>query len=553
MSSKASQSISNLTRPPKPQIPIVNLSSDEDVTILSLSLIQLSPIIASSSTNVPDVPRLSSPTAKIYLLEIYHQKNRNLPGPPGTGTGLQIIWDKDEESDGTVSGASDGTLSCSPQEHSLHVAHEKTKTSTEMLKERENQSQSRLTVSSGTLFCNNTSTSTGTGTGRVDRGKSKSSQEEHNRNSSTRVVPIIMLPSQDPTDANGIPCVVRGYSIPYCNYQEGTAERTSTSTPAHFSNSHSHSFEITNGTLVQILPPIEAEWINQDQQLCAVPLTVNDDNGSLYDLDRCTSKSCDFVYTTSLLSELIGVMSSHQKYSHEGFLLSYQEETVRALTIRMRMLIENQSQVMVGTTEDAVLHWQEGQRRQKRMDQALDVFLSLNVNGSSEKEENRNSTKEEGEVSHNHGLFLQHGALTVHDPIHGSGKTTLVATIARTKLNCHSVHVINASALFAQYGASGADAALESLLHGIVLSAAAVNMNSYSTMGSVCVILDKLETFVPPRMSGGRDTGDPAIPALNAIRKSFACAIYVLRSFHFQPALMNNASLPILFSFKVRI
>ena len=38
-------------------------------------------------------------------------------------------------------------------------------------------------------------------------------------------------------------------------------------------------------------------------------------------------------------------------------------------------------------------------------------------------------------------------------------------------------------------------------------------------VGSVCIILDHLETFVPPAMSGGLNAGDAAIPALNSIGK----------------------------------
>ena len=175
---------------------------------------------------------------------------------------------------------------------------------------------------------------------------------------------------------------------------------------------------------------------------------------------------------------------------------------------------------MVGTTDDAVSLWQEDKRRRKRIDRALDSILALN-----EKSSNEVTSQNNHDNTFDHG-FLQDGALTVHDPTHGSGKSTLVATIARTKLNCNAIHMINASTLFAQYGASGADAALESLLHRIVLSAAVVNMNTNS-IGKICIVLDNLESFVHPGMSGGRDTGDPAIPALNAIRKFIKFVTFV--------------------------
>ncbi len=62
-------------------------------------------------------------------------------------------------------------------------------------------------------------------------------------------------------------------------------------------------------------------------------------------------------------------------------------------------------------------------------------------------------------------------------------------------------------------------------MHGIIVSADAKGMAA-GGIGSVCIILDHLETFVPPSMSGARNDGDPAIPALNAIRKYLVSKSY---------------------------
>ena len=102
----------------------------------------------------------------------------------------------------------------------------------------------------------------------------------------------------------------------------------------------------------------------------------------------------------------------------------------------------------------------------------------------------------------------------------------LVQTVARHVLGCSAVHTFNATTLFAKYGANGADAALESLLHSIVLSAAVGGGRIVPGKGkvqtasppSICIILDHLESFVPPSMAGkGQSIGDPALPALNSM------------------------------------
>jgi ATP-dependent 26S proteasome regulatory subunit len=106
-------------------------------------------------------------------------------------------------------------------------------------------------------------------------------------------------------------------------------------------------------------------------------------------------------------------------------------------------------------------------------------------------------------------LSLQEGALIVHSPNHGAGKTLLVRAIAQERLKCQAIHVIQPTSLLAQYGID-ADAALESLLHSIVISAACQQK-------SICIILDHLDAMVPPPRSSRTSDGDAAMPVLKAI------------------------------------
>jgi hypothetical protein len=109
------------------------------------------------------------------------------------------------------------------------------------------------------------------------------------------------------------------------------------------------------------------------------------------------------------------------------------------------------------------------------------------------------------------GMMQWEPSLIVHSSNHAAGKTLLVQAIAASKLIPHYplIHVIPASSLLAKFGIH-ADAALESLLHGMIVSAAV------SPCRSICIILDQLDVMVPPHLSGRSSSGDSAVPILNA-------------------------------------
>jgi len=428
-----------MLRLPYPSTPIIQ-REDESVPLF---LIQVSPILTKTETYVE---QLSSPTIKLHLQDISE----------GSNSQLLLLWDHEDSLQSALPLSTKEEHEESRNDHSL------------------------LRISAGTIYSSKESSSQ-----RCERIKTKESE----RNESL-IVPFVMLPSSNPLNVDGVPCLLRGYSIPYCR-------RFDQSEITSHDNLISNRFFICNGTIVQVAPPVNTEWKDRQEQVCRVLRDQVDG-----DISTSTFQA---VQVPSLCNELSGISNVCNEFKDKTTLLCYERETVCALMVRMKMLLD--SQIMVGTTEDAISRWNEKRKRHERMSNALDIITAHESDGP-----HFNYYKDDGTDA-----FLRDGALTVHNPLNCSGKTTLVATIAVKELKCQAVHIINATALFAQYGASGADAALESLLHNIIISAAAKGVAG--CIGSVCIILDHLETFVPASMSGGRNDSDPAIPALNAIRK----------------------------------
>jgi hypothetical protein len=329
--------------------------------------------------------------------------------------------------------------------------------------------------------------------------------------------PIVNLPSQDPTDCEGISCLIRAYCI--CS-QGGEGMNYLYMNDGSTTNI----IEVVDGTLVQILAPIKLLEYNVGDKLCHIPKVMGENLGSTFNIpSRCHESSLPSV----LMGDIpLGPILDNKEA--QRIFQCHDVETVKALTLRMKMLLS--TGISVGTTSDALQNIERKRTRRKRMqtrvdrywDQQRSIFDSTWTSVSSEVPPPQNQVTKEAELK----ALFSHGALTVHCPQNGSGKTLLVSTIARSILKCRT-HVLNGSVLFAKYGASGADAALESLLHGILIAAATgsnpaidctSNDDGQRNMARVCVILDHLETFVPLPGSAGR--GDPSVPALNAMGKN---------------------------------
>jgi hypothetical protein len=177
------------------------------------------------------------------------------------------------------------------------------------------------------------------------------------------------------------------------------------------------------------------------------------------------------------------------------------------------MLLSND--VCVGTSSNAIEEEQKGRQRRGRLQDAMNKYRRAKEGDAHAKipctSNEDDSTRTEKLIAMDRSSLLSEGALVVHSPHHGAGKTLLVKTIAQRNLQCDSIHVIRPGALLAKYGVN-TDSALETMLHSICMSAACRGQ-------SICIILDHLDAMVPPKFSGRHGAGDATVPVLNAVGK----------------------------------
>ena len=175
--------------------------------------------------------------------------------------------------------------------------------------------------------------------------------------------------------------------------------------------------------------------------------------------------------------------------------LWHHQDALQVLKLRMKTLLS--TPVVIGTTYDALENDRRKRRRSLVMKEQIQIY-----NG-----EKRTS------YSPNQKAKVD-GALTVHSPKHGAGKTLLVRSIAQD-LDCR-VHVIQAAPLLAKYGIH-ADAALETLLHSIVTSAAVQGER-------LCILLDHLSAFGP--MSKTPDASLPILISMSSYLSTLTKSIH---------------------------
>eukprot|EP00978_Attheya_sp_CCMP212_P002841 scaffold5839_cov49-Attheya_sp.AAC.5 len=320
----------------------------------------------------------------------------------------------------------------------------------------------------------------------------------------TVCVPIVYLPSDDPTQWRDIPCWIRGYHTHRHVDDIGIDPAVATTKLlAH----------VSDATFVTMASPRSARP-RSSQQLgneAFVHIRIHE--------------------PPLLLRHAVLGKANHHLEPHadqdEITLSCHDVDSTRSLYLRMKALSQNP--IHIGTTEDAISNWNTRNSQRKTIQTDMRLFLhSKHHHPRHQKIQTQiipqSSTPNNGDSTNNSRQykndstkdvesfqFLKEGALTVHDPTHGSGKTRLVCAIARQWLHCDAVHVISPGTLFAQYGIQ-ADAGLESMLHEIVVQRAAQNQDR------ICIVLDHLDAFLPPSMSGRRtDPGDPSGVVLNAI------------------------------------
>jgi len=436
---------------------------------LALSLVQVSPLVIendeptnnSQSNNLS----LSSPLVKLWLYSM----------------NLKVIWDDGSEDEADCCNRDQEKSSHDFQTQQTTNHNDYMRFANDYMKEYR-----QLKVLKGAAFiCNDSNDGT---LDLVQRGRTAFTEK------GKAILPMVSVASQDPSSIDGISCLLRVYSIPISRLSSSTGKRV----------------HIVDGTLIQILPPICVTYINNKLNLtCAKTQSIP---------ANAISTSPKFVRKLSLQNDVLGIMDVTRCHEDliddENILSCYEPETIKALAMRMKALMSRP--ILIGTTSDSIQNLERECKRNDRLKKSIDSFwrdhgLSNVATPKSFHHQNNSQSK----ITEK---FLPDGALTVHDPNHGYGKTALVKAIARSVLKCDAVHVINGGSFFPKYGASGADAAFESLLHQIIISTAVTsfmdNGDQKSEISSVCIILDHLESFVS--ILSGSDIGDPSLPALHA-------------------------------------
>jgi ATP-dependent 26S proteasome regulatory subunit len=277
--------------------------------------------------------------------------------------------------------------------------------------------------------------------------------------------PVLYLPSEDPTVLDPIPCCVTAFVY----------------RPHHCTSIAP--VLVTVDTLVRMLPLTSAA-ASQTLDLTSLP---------------------PYAIQDAFLQDLLGEAGSDflTESLQEEVLQNHNPETIKELALKMKTILSKS--IQIGTTASAIRIQNEQMHQIKKMRQAMFAYCELkDTSAAASIIHHKDATSEPPQS----GLNLWWPSLLVHSPNHGDGKTLLVQALAKT-IGCSRIHMIRPSILLANYG-SQADAALESRLHSLLVSAACHNQ-------SVCIILDQIDMMMPPQLSGRSGAGDAALPIFNAV------------------------------------
>jgi len=345
-------------------------------------------------------------------------------------------------------------------------------------------------------------------------------------------IPSIYLQSDDPLDERGIPCYLRGYI--FANNHSLLPNGRCYCKVAH------HICTITAGTVVQVCAPLDIRTFRE------IPVTglieMEPVGESLHSVlsgkphvVQDISRGLKYHPLTEVTERENSGATNKPMYS---ILSCCNKETIESLSLRMSALLANN--IWIGTTPRAVSKENARHQELQNMEDELAECLNVPSNEGTSNDYGTNCRCNNPNMDQPINprqnvnpvpILLREGALLVHNSHPNSGKTALVATIAKDILKCNAVHVLSAPVLFGKYGTS-ADAALETTLHELALrcavkGAAAVSMTCVGDranndkeqhhprkVAKLCIILDHLETFLP---LSRQVSGDPYFPVLNAM------------------------------------
>lgn len=307
------------------------------------------------------------------------------------------------------------------------------------------------------------------------------------QSNSNNTIPITYLKSDNPLCETGVPCVIRGYIFEHSDESDAAHE-------------HDVRCSVVGATCVRVLSPVNIQHLLIRKNLRTSLL----------------SGETDRLEETIILSQ-----PSRKLPPLYSKLACYDKETVTALALRMSIMLINTT--WIGTTPTALRFWKRHMAKTTQIDQFHNFHDLQRTYCLDQEDSNKSMIDQQNDTlqstieseSDSVPYLLKEGALLLYNSYPNSGKTTLVTTIAKEVLKCDAVHVLSAPAIFAKYG-TGADAALETMLHELVLHGA---LQSTSEKGRctarVCIVLDHFETFVDHGSSI-----DSYTPVLNSMGKS---------------------------------
>jgi hypothetical protein len=289
--------------------------------------------------------------------------------------------------------------------------------------------------------------------------------------------PVFGLPSNDPMVLEPVPCALKVHA------------------PHKFLSSASSRAMITSAALVRVLSPQKAVFVS----------TTSSSVPSEPSLSLPSSWNATASYFRQQLSGEIGHDFLPKQLQAE-VLSNHNTDTIQALSLRMSIQCSHIAQI--GTTQDAFQLRKRAISRSRGLQEAVQSRLQT-TSGAPLQRAHATVQKSETSKSTKRSIPWE-PSLLVHSRNHADGKTMLIQAIAE-QIGCSRVHLLRPGPLLAHYGIH-ADTALESLLHGILVSAAAT-----PDAKPVCIILDHLDAMMPPQLSGRSGAGDAAIPVFNAI------------------------------------
>ena len=175
-------------------------------------------------------------------------------------------------------------------------------------------------------------------------------------------------------------------------------------------------------------------------------------------------------------ARLTGELPIQHSPANNDILVNHDEQTIRDLTIQLHRLVKDPIMIGIGAAPTGIATSSRLCRRE-----VVPQVMQLE----------------------------RDGALLVHSPEHGAGKSSLIEYLVKSRFGCEEVHIINFGPLFSKYGLSTA-VALETILYQAVLSAAMRGK-------PICIILDHLPSMMPPSYFGMSGAGDASITVLGGI------------------------------------